>query len=109
MDSYGMQGSLAGQQNSQQLARQNALDAYNQRQLDWRRNRTNANVAMRNQSRESSSAARQAAWENKRSALADRTNQFIGGTGAGAPQRNDAGAAVARGIGAGVSTLASFF
>lgn len=109
MDSYGMQGSLAGQQNSQQLQRQNALDAYNQRQLDWRRNRTNANVAMRNQSRESSSAARQQAWENKRSALADRTNQFIGGTGTGAAQRTDAGAAVARGINAGVSTLASFF
>lgn len=76
MQGYGMQGQLAGQMNSQELARQQAINDYNQRQLDWRRGRAATNTALGNQSKESRAAANQTAYGNKERGTAMLTGQY---------------------------------
>lgn len=106
MQGYGMQGQLAGQMNSQQLARQQALDAYNQRQLDWRRQRSAQNTDLRNQTRESRSAARERHWEMQREGVGGYTGQPI--TPTNNPMRRF-GQAVVQGVNAGAQAAGSIF
>lgn len=74
-------GSLGMQMSGQDLARRNALDAYNQQQLDWRRQRGSRNTGLSNQTRESRSAANQQAYENRERGAAGITNQWQQGQG----------------------------
>jgi hypothetical protein len=68
-----MQGALGGQMNQQQLERQRALDAYNQQQTNWRRGRSAQNTDLRNQTRDSRSAARERNWEMQREGVGGYT------------------------------------
>jgi hypothetical protein len=64
MQALQMQGALGSQLNNDQLARQQALDAYNQQQLNWRRGRAATNTSLGNQSRESRANAKQQVYSN---------------------------------------------
>lgn len=72
------QGGLAGQMNDQQLQRQQALNDYNQQQLNWRRGRSAANTGLANQTKESTSQSRQQSFENQERGVAGLTNQYGG-------------------------------
>jgi hypothetical protein len=76
MQALGMQGSLGGQMNQEQLARQNALDQYNQQQLGYRRQRQAANVGLQAQTNQSRSNANQQSYENMEHGVAGLTNQY---------------------------------
>ena len=70
------QGGLAGQMNDQQLQRQQALNDYNQQQLNWRRGRSAANTELENRTRQSRSQANQQAYENRERGVAGLTGQY---------------------------------
>lgn len=69
-------GQLGASIDQNELRRQSALDAYNQRQMDWRRERQERNTRWNNQSAESRSEAKQTAYENAERRAAGRTNQY---------------------------------
>jgi hypothetical protein len=69
-------GQLGLQAGSQDLARRQALDAYNQQQLDWRRGRGQRNVQAENRTRESRSNAAQQAYENRERGAAGVAGQW---------------------------------
>jgi hypothetical protein len=72
MQGYGMQAQMS----QVDLQRQQALDDYNQRQLDWRRGRSATNTGLANQSKESTAAARQTAYGNRERGTAMLSGQY---------------------------------
>lgn len=72
-------GALGSSIDQNELRRQAALDAFNQNQLGWRRDREQRNTQWGNRSRESASTARQTAYENAERSTAGRTNQYQSG------------------------------
>lgn len=69
-------GNMAGQVASQDLQRRQALDAYNQTNLDWRRQREARNTQTANQQQDARVAARQTAYQNREHQAALGTNQY---------------------------------
>jgi len=72
-------GQLSGQIYGQDMNRRSALDDYNQRQMDWRRQRQERNNAWHNRGRESTSQANQTAYENRERQAAGATGQYQAG------------------------------
>lgn len=62
----------------QEMARRNALDAYNQRGVDWRRQRSAGNVGLQGQTNQSRAAAQQQAYANRAQTVAGQTGQQLG-------------------------------
>lgn len=60
----------------QEMQRRGAIDAFNQRNMDWRRGRAETNAQWGNRSAESASNARQQAYENRERGAAGMTNQY---------------------------------
>lgn len=69
-------GQIGGQIDSAEARRQAMLDAFNQRQMDWRRGREERNTRWGNQGRESRANAVQTAYENRERQAAGATNQY---------------------------------
>jgi hypothetical protein len=61
---------------SQELARRNALDAFNQANTGWRRGREERNTAWTNRGAENRAQAQQQAYANRRDVAAGATNQY---------------------------------
>lgn len=98
---YGYQGQ-ANTMQSQEMARRQALDAFNQRNMDWRRSRSAANTGIYNRQQDQNTSARQTAYGNQERAVAGSTNQYTAGTGerlANQQRTDQANAAAAAGIG----------
>lgn len=60
----------------QELGRRQALDSYNQQNLDWRRGRETRNTGWANRSEDSRTAAEQQAYNNRRETVAGATGQY---------------------------------
>ena len=69
-------GAQANQMQSQEMDRRNALDAFNQANMDWRRGQETRNTAWANRGQESRTTARQQAHDNAERAAAGMTNQY---------------------------------
>ena len=69
-------GQLGASMDQNEYRRQAALDAYNQRQMDWRREREQRNTQWRNRSAESRANAAQTSYENRERQAAGSTNQY---------------------------------
>lgn len=79
MQALAAQGQLGANMDAGTYRRQSALDAYNDRQMAWRRDREQRNTQWRNRGLESQTAANQQAYENQERATAGKTNQYQAG------------------------------
>ena len=75
------QGGLASTMQGQELQRRSALDAFNQRALDWRRGRDQRNTAWQNRYQDALTGARQQAYQNRERQTAGLTGQYSAGSG----------------------------
>ncbi len=71
-------GALGTAVQGQELQRRNALDAFNQSNMDWRRGRETRNTAWGNRQQDADTQGRQQAYENRANATAGLTNQWSG-------------------------------
>lgn len=97
-------GSVAGQMNAQELARRQAIDAYNRANTDWRRGRESRNTAWANRQQDSRVNARQQAYQNQERAVVGAAGYNPYGAGAADRQRQDQ---ANRDLGAGIGSLIS--
>lgn len=81
MQATGMHGQLGLAADSQELARRQAIDAYNRANTDWRRGRTERNTAWQNRQADAGAAARQQAYQNRERQTAGITGQYNAGAG----------------------------
>lgn len=100
MQAYGQLGSayggIAGQMNAQELARRQAIDAYNQANYGWRRGRAERNTAWANRGADARSAAHQQGFENRLRTTAGKAghNPVAGGAADRAREDESSQAAV---------------
>lgn len=76
MQALAAQGQIGSSVDAGLQRRQSALDAYNDRQMQWRRDREQRNTQWRNRGRESQADASQQAYENQERSVAGSTNQY---------------------------------
>lgn len=69
-------GSMANTVQGQELQRRQALDAFNQQNLGWRRDREQRNTGYVNRTQDSRANARQQSYQNQESAAAGMTGQY---------------------------------
>lgn len=82
-------GGIAGQMQGQELARRQAIDAYNRANYDWRRGREERNTGWANRQQDARSAARQQAYQNQERAVFGANDVDIHGSGSEDRRRGD--------------------
>lgn len=79
MQALQAQGAIGASVNQGELARQRAIDDFNQRNMDWRRDREQRNTVWENRGRESAANAAQQWYQNRERATAGLTGQYQAG------------------------------
>jgi hypothetical protein len=69
-------GQMSTTMQGQEFARRQALDAYNQQNMDWRRGRESRNTGTQNAQQDAAASARQQAWSNQASTVSGLTGQY---------------------------------
>lgn len=104
---YGYQGQANAQQ-QMEMQRRQALDAFNQRGVDWRRQRAGYNTDTSNRQQDQNAGARQQAYGNQQDAVAGATGQYAAGAGErmfGQQRQDQANQAAASGIGSFIEAI----
>lgn len=84
-------GGMATDMRSQEMGRRSAIDAWNQANMGWRRDRETRNTSTANRQQDSRVAARQAAYQNQERGIQGLTNRFPGGNRQGDDHSDERG------------------